>query len=506
MKNLRTILSIMVLSLLAVSCVKDDTTMGNGEISIISIDSTSIQTEYNINKNDVLVIEPKVSQTYQMDLKYTWEMDLKTVSNAPVFEYNAKELGTYKCRLIVENNHGKSFFNFVVNVNTPYEEGLTLLSKDKNGKGKISFLLFNPKGEAADNFTKDDCFAVNNPDEIFVSNPVDIVQSSGKLIMACQGDASKNENATLYYLHEKTMVVENMVTAPEYPDFKPVRLAIPSQGAWGVVYPILCENGKVYEFSPTEGAVASPVKLPYTYSKSLVTYDEGTAGTYSILFWDKDANALCQVYRGYGPFYCSREYNLERAKFLEKCANDASVNYFNGKKFANMTLIRKTEAQSLKGNSETLVLTTGGISQKVRLMTTFWSYNFDSNENVLVDNGGFSAIGIGSIPVNENTPTIANDTYKSFLFGDGNKVRSWNYTSSQKLKDAPTLLTVGSPSAIITNFEISADHKTTYVAFYEPSQEGNNGSVWAFDTDKGTIIKKYDNVCYQPTKLIYKKK
>lgn len=506
MKNLRTILAIMVLSFLAISCVKDDTTWGNREISMISIDSTSIQTEYNINKNDVLMIEPKITQTHDMELKYTWEVDLKAVSNAPVFEYKATALGTYKCRLIVENNDGKSFFNFTLNVNTPYEEGLTLLSKDKNGKGKLSFLLFDSKGNAADNFTSNDCFAENNPDETFVSNPVDIVQSSGKLIMVCQGDAAKNEVPAIYYLHEKTLVVENIVTAPEYPDFKPVRLAVPSQGAWGVVYPILCENGKIYEFSPTEGAVAYPVKLSYTYSKSFVTYDEGNAGTYSILFWDKDANAMCQIYRGYGPFYCSREYNLERAKFLEKCENDPNVNYFKGKKFAHMTIIRQTPDQALKGESETLVLTTGSISQKLRLQTTFWSYNFDQGENVLVDNGGFSAIGLGAIPVDENTPSIANDTYKSFLFGDGNKVRRWYYVSSQKLKDAPTLLTVGSESAVITNFEISADHKTTYVAFYEPNQEGNNGSVWAFDTDKGTIIKKYDNICYQPTKLIYKKK
>ena len=92
------------------------------------------------------------------------------------------------------------------------------------------------------------------------------------------------------------------------------------------------------------------------------------------------------------------------------------------------------------------------------------------------------------------------------LYAMGNKVCRWNYTSNQLLQNADVLLTVGSASAVITNFEMSADHKITYVAFYEPSQEGNNGSVWAFDTDKGTILHKYDNICYQPTKLIYKKK
>ena len=53
---------------------------------------------------------------------------------------------------------------------------------------------------------------------------------------------------------------------------------------------------------------------------------------------------------------------------------------------------------------------------------------------------------------------------------------------------------------------MSADHKVTYVSFYEPNATGKNGSVWAFDTDKGTVLKKYENICYRPVKMIYKKK
>jgi hypothetical protein len=71
---------------------------------------------------------------------------------------------------------------------------------------------------------------------------------------------------------------------------------------------------------------------------------------------------------------------------------------------------------------------------------------------------------------------------------------------------ADVLLTVGSDNAVITGFELSDDHKKTYVAFYEPNQKGLNGSVWVFDTDKGTVLDKHDNVCYQPVKIMYKKK
>ena len=514
MKQIRNLLSFVMLALLAVSCVKDDTSLGDGAISVMEIDSTSIQTEYNIKKNDVLVIEPKIvvnrehlsSKETRSTAPYelTWEVELKTVATGPQFRYEATQLGTYRCRLIAENADGKTFFNFTINVNTPYEEGLTLLSKDKEGKGKLSFLLFSPDGTPAEQFTEDDCFAQNNPDEVFVSNPVDIVHSGENLIMACQGDEA--QGAAIYYLNEKTLVVENKITAPEFPDFKPTRMAIPSEGAVGVAYPILCENGNVYEFSTSEGALVKPKKLPYTYSQSFVTYDEGNAGIYYLLFWDKEANALCQVYRGYGPYFCSREYLLERDKFLEESKNDPNVNYFNGKKFARMDLIRMTPQQLAKNGSETLVMTSGGICQKVRLLTTFWTYNAEEASNVLVDNGGFSPLGFGALPVDEHTPAIANYTYKSYLYAQGNKVHRWNYTSTQLLKDAEVLLEVGSPTAVITNFEMSADHKITYVAFYEPTMEGNNGSVWAFDTDKGTVLHQYNQICYQPTKLIYKKK
>ena len=66
--------------------------------------------------------------------------------------------------------------------------------------------------------------------------------------------------------------------------------------------------------------------------------------------------------------------------------------------------------------------------------------------------------------------------------------------------------TVGSSEAVITAMELSQDHLETYVAFYEPNESGLNGHVWVIETETGEILRKYDNVCYRPTKIIYKKK
>jgi hypothetical protein len=108
-------------------------------------------------------------------------------------------------------------------------------------------------------------------------------------------------------------------------------------------------------------------------------------------------------------------------------------------------------------------------------------------------------------PVKISTPCIANKTYYTMFFADGNKVRRWNYTSNiADLPKAPTLLTVGSPTAQITGFEMSEDHKVTYVSFYDPQKEGLNGSVWLFNTDTGEVLEKHDNFCYRPVKMFYK--
>lgn len=503
--KLRNILAFALLTTTFVSCFDDETTLGNRPISEIVIDSTSIQQVYNINKNETLTISPIVSQTTrEKELSYTWEINLETYSHDREFVYVGKELGSYQCRLIVENSDGKTFFPFELHVNSPYEEGLTIISKDAEGNSMLSFMLTPADGSEPTGFMTGDQFSVNNPEYTFAANPADMVQSSGSLILACQGSEDGSSPATIYYINEKTFVVENMLTAPEYPDFKPTQMGIPSMGASGVAYPVLCENGSVYEFSTTEGALAKPVKMPYTYAQTAITYDEGRYGYYNLLYWDKDINALCLIYNGYGPYYCGKTYLQKR----EDCVGTA--NSFNGLSIRKMTLVRTTADQLRTGTiPEVLVITnnaTGIMYQKMLVSVNFWEYNFETMENVLWDNGGYKTCGIGQLSITETTPCIANRTYYSMLFAEGNKVKRWNYTTSQLITAADDFLTVGSESAIITSMELSADHTRTYIAFYEPEQSGLNGSVWVIDTDKGTVLNKYENVCYQPVKIMYKKK
>ena len=486
---------------LFVACFEDKSTPADKPLSNITIEQ-GIDSVYNIYKFDTLVIKPVISQeNVDKPLSYTWEIDLKPYSHDEVFEFVGNDLGKFNCRLIVENEDGKAFFPFVLYVNSDYEYGITVLSQDTDGKSMLSFMQEPMTETDSAKFTAYDCFTRNNPDEAFAAGAVDVVQSGGRLIIACQGGGERNDDPTIYYLNEKTMVAENILTVAEYADFKPTMLGIPSMDAAGVAYPILCENGNVYEFSTTEGAVVNPTKMKYNYAQNIIVHDNGSGFNYELLMWDNEVNGLAMLYNGYGPYYCSKTYHATR----EACTGN--VNYFNGKELAKMTYIRMTPEQSRTTDAQALiVVTVGQLIQKVTMSTSFWGYNYDTSESYLSDNGGVKIAGVGACPVSHTTPTIANMTYYSMFFAKGNKVMRWNFTTSQLITNSDVLLSVGSDSAIITGFEMSADHKVTYVSFYEPNATGKNGSVWAFDTDKGTVLKKYENICYRPVKMIYKKK
>ncbi len=501
----KNILFLFLFPLLLCSCFSDDTTEATRELSEITIIEGSVREVYNVYKNTQLTITPEVTQSVKpLPLSYEWEVGDEVVSTDPVLVYPSKELGSFQCRLIVENEDGRTFFPFKINVNTAYEEGLTIVSREPDGKSHLAFML-TPTDDSPMKFYDYECFSANNEDIDFASNVIDVAHTKGSLAIACQGSGGGKDIPTVYYLNDKTFVVENVLSAPEFPDFVPSKVVIP-QVSGKVAYPILCENGKVYDVSPKEGAIAQPARLRATYANSVVSVGESP---YMFLFWDEEVDGLAQLYNSSGPYYCSDTiYHLSRND-----KNFDEQNYFKGKSFLAMTEVRQTDEQLSAGRPEALIFSlSGSTCWKVRLAAVFHTIDEDG-DYVLLSNGGLSPCGAkANFPFDENTPVIANKTYNSLFYADGNKVRRWYFTSSKKLNKNTdeVLLTVGSDNAnaVITGFEISADHKKTYVAFYEPGQTGKNGSVWVFNTDTGEVIEseKYDNVCYRPMKMIYKRK
>ena len=108
----------------------------------------------------------------------------------------------------------------------------------------------------------------------------------------------------------------------------------------------------MYEFSTTEGALVPPTKLKYTYEQSMVVRDNGTGWNYELLVWDKEIGALAQIYNGYGPYFCSKNYHQTR----DNCTG--TNNYFDGRTFCNMTYVRMTAEQAATNDPQILVIST----------------------------------------------------------------------------------------------------------------------------------------------------
>ncbi len=499
MMKIRYILVMSGLLALA-SCIKDDSTVGTGAISEILIEEGSVKELYDIDKNEVLTISPKCRQTHaDKALGYTWEIDQKVYSHEPEFVYTGDKLGSYDCRLIVENEDGKTFFPFKLNVNSPYEEGITVLSCDAQGKSMLSFMLKQRVEGVEDHFEDGDCFAKNNPDVVFASNVSDMIQCDGNLIISCQGGADGTP-ASIYYLNEKTFVMQNYIDASDYPDFKPVSLAIPANGFAGISYPILNEDGSVYEISVSEGVVVPSSKLKNEYAP--VCAVNGVSGAaFNLFFWDVTHSGFCQIMNGYGPYYCSKTYLLDESKL------DDTNNYFSDREFVAMFMPRVPQgAPSTEVPTVVVVTKKGPLYQKVILSTKFWNQDMDAGTIVLADNGGQKLCGMAEHKLKSTSPMVASRLYYTLYFSEGNKVYTWNYTTSQLLNQVKEYCAPGTSQAVVTGMELSQDQQELFVAFYEPGETGLNGHVWVYDTQEGRLLRKYDNVCYRPVKIMYKKK
>lgn len=512
MTRIKEYIPMVILTVLLGSCAGDDTDFGGRDISMIAIDASSIQSEYNQNKNDVLVIEPVVSQSMSgQDLRYEWEIEHEVYSTEPVLRYNCTRLGSYDCRLIVSNDDGKAFSTFRINVNTPYEEGLVIISNDPDGKSMVSFMLHNTDG-TPDAFAEGDVFALNNPEVNFASNVNDVVQSNGSLIVACNGKPLSGEPATIYYLNEKTLDLENYVEVPEYPNFQPQMMMVSKAAYSGASYPTLSSDGRVYEFASTEGAVVTSTKFAYTYDTDVYAYfDDGSGRNYNIFLWDKELGVPVTMFNGYGGYYCIEDWSA----CAYRTSVNAQTNMFAAEEPLAMFIPRFTKVQLVTATPQVYIITkSGNIIRRSSFQKGVWGYDIEEGKNKFLIMESLVDIGMaGTIPFEKGMPMIASNTHKRLFYAVGNKIYQWHYPQNS-LMQVRLFATVGDDETVIKSVELSADQKTLYVAAYNPNESGLNGSCYIVDINQSATIedvtageiRAYEHVSYKPVKIIYKQK
>lgn len=127
------------------SCIEDDSVGRIRELSDIEI-KVERDTFYAAFMEEC-TIPVEVSQTKDLALEYEWRLvplkggsELEVVSTDLEFHHAFDELGEFRVRLKVTNSDGSSYHFFTVFVQTPYEEGLLVLSEDDRHVGRSSFL------------------------------------------------------------------------------------------------------------------------------------------------------------------------------------------------------------------------------------------------------------------------------------------------------------------------------------------------------------------------------
>lgn len=461
---------ILLIGLFVTSCFDDDSTFDTTRISEISIDTTKLLKVYDIDKNEELSIDitQYVTQTdNSLPLSYEWDMDYKLYSDSSVLHLVGHDLGKFPMRVKVSNKYGSAFYQFTLNVNSPYEEGITVLSEAGDKTSMLSFLRTGDKGELLENGEfETHCLMLNNPDVSFPKVPTDIAKRDKQLFI------SFKEKPSIYIVNTKTFELENIVEASEYPDFVPERLLLPDNAARTAV--ALCENGKVYNLATLEGIILPHTYLTATYSVAY-TYFGGYNPSYYL--WDTDFQSLC-FYNGYGTNYFQNFGPVWEGEH-------EAVAIFEDKKDDSFTVLTKRD----------------GVYWKTTLGNNLLVYDEDYNL-IGIDIRDKKTV-VGS-PALEGTPYVGSPLYQELIYAQGNKLYRWYY-SDLEFPTTPWA-TIDLPGAKITSLAISPDEKQIYVGVYQPGESGLNGHIYILDSNKGTLIDSFQNVGYKPVRIIYKVK
>ena len=154
------------------SCYDDDSTLGKKEVSQVTISAahdtltTSFGEELVISHLNIEQSGKELPLTYewaygQLDISsgvvkpYPIKDTLHVVSTDPELRYAFRDLGTFGLRLKVDNGETTSFKYFILQIDTEFSEGITILSRDNVG----TCIFYEDVDQGGDRFGKTSGFS-----------------------------------------------------------------------------------------------------------------------------------------------------------------------------------------------------------------------------------------------------------------------------------------------------------------------------------------------------------
>lgn len=466
-------LYIWLIGLMAIGCFDDDTTVDTVRISKVSIDTASLQKVYDRDKNETLVIDitQYVTQAEKdLPLTFQWDMDYKFFSDSSVLVVDCQTLGSFPMRVKVSNEQSSAFYEFQLNINTPYEEGLAVLSVTNDGTGMLSFMRYLSDGTSGEFETH--CLKTNNPGEEFPKYPTDIRKRESQLFISYKQDPS------IYIVNDKTLELENIVSASEYPGFVPECMLLPENAARTAI--IISSDGAAYNLASLEGIVLTHTSLRSSYSTIYYGY-YGAYQSYDFL-WDEKTHSMVS-YDGY-------------------TVTDANATGFGSVWEGEHEVVAMVEDK--EGESITVLTELNGEIWKTSLGYYILKYNWDTWMPEGIDYYDEQRVIANPSNFKQGDPYVGSSRYQCMFYAQGNKIYRWYYSSTSFPSDAWGTLDLG--DAEITTMTVSPDGNNLYVGAYRPNEAGENGYIYIYDIRNGNLIKSCKNVAYKPVKIMYKKK
>lgn len=481
MKTLK-YLFILLCSFTLAACFDDNTTLDTVHISEISIDTLKLKKIYNIDHNETLLISTKdiVSEDgMQLPLQYAWEVDYKLYSENADLEYVGNKIGSFPARLKVSNEHGSSFYEFTISVNTAYQTGIAILSEDKEGTPMLSFMReLSDNEQTAGKKMKfiNNCLQVNNPNLSFPKNPTDFGIRKDQMFVCFKN------NPSIYMLNASMLNVENIITDPD-PKFIPERLFMLNSEARSAT--ILSPDGNIFDLGSIEGIITPHKKFTSTYAPNIgfivsCGYQEAT------VLWDTELPGIVHLFGG---------YHL-RNTLME------------GINFTGHTPV----AMYSRDKDYFTVLTRKGNTFTKTTIANIWEINdgYDQSSGQLINpRFGLAEKQIeitGTPNFTSRTPYVSSPKYQCLYYAIGNNIYRWFYNNNN-FPTTPWRTLDEINNAEITAISISEDEKQLYVGINDNSKNELSGSFYLLnsDTGKNEGDSPYLNVSNKPVRIMYKK-
>ncbi|WP_159633986.1 hypothetical protein [Sphingobacterium composti Ten et al. 2007 non Yoo et al. 2007] len=465
MKNYIILCALFIIASLS-SCYKDETSVDTRQISEISVELPFDENE-TIQYDNFLefTIEPIVTQTNpNLNLTYEWYIENEIVSNERILKYTPNTLGLFESRLKVSNEDGSTYYRFKLKINSPYEEGLMILTENSSREGDFNFIRRLPNQQLSEMSTSSvhkNVIAFNNPDLSFGKMPTDIIQRGNMVYIS-------NKEGKIYGLDYSTFIVERTIQDANYNSLKPMHLLVPNDaGRTGLV---ISEDGNLYEISTFENVI---LKAPNLLLDTVVeNRSQVIIASYqtNYFLWNKKASQLLNFYNSY---YL---YN--------------SGNYFVGKDLLTFAVTNNNIYVLTKDKQNPSNIHRSVLSSEF----TFYGRYADATTTLL---------SATSTNIHKDHQPLVVDKYVKYLYADGRSVYQWFFTTDN-LPTSP-FVTINIPG-VITAIEKDPEENELFVAVYDSTSQSNSGSVLVYDIQTGTLKASFLGISDKPVKLYYKKR